>query len=269
MPVFIQYLRLRPLGLKSKAHVYSAYFKGFFIKVINPKKFTNIGQFLSKDSVVRYDGMLLYARARTEDIGLYAHSAKPYTFNWFKPSSGEIVVDCGSSVGLFTMIALKAGSVVYAFEANPLTFATLAKNIDINGFAKKAHLFNLGLSNEPGVMTLYAPRYFTASTSFEKKWAEGIGDKDYLTEFKVNMTTLDHTLAKVVKIDWLLIDVESLEYRLLVGANDTLKKTRKIIVEISHNNRDKVKGILDDQGFVEREAGSAEKSAQYYLYERV
>ncbi len=269
MSAFSQYLRLRPVGLKSKVHVYAAYLKGFVVKTIYQKKFITIGQFLSTDCLVKYDGMLFYARSRSEDLGYYAHSRKPDTFRWFKPAPGENVVDCGSSVGLFTMIGLKNGSVVYAFEANPLTFAILANNININRISKNAHIFNLGLSSELGEMTLYAPRHFTGTASFEKKWAEGIGDKDYITEFKVNVTTLDHMLANVEKIDWLLIDVESFEYRLLLGSNDTLNRTKNIIIEISNSNRENVKKLLSDHGFLAIDNGKEEGSVQYYLYKRV
>ena len=107
--------------MKSKVHVYAAFLKGFLAKKVSPKKFITIGQFLRSDCIVRYDSMLLYARSQSEDIGYYAHITKPQTFHWFKPASGETVVDCGSSVGLFTMIGLKNGSVVYAFEANRTT----------------------------------------------------------------------------------------------------------------------------------------------------
>ena len=198
-----QYLGLRPVGLKSKVHIYAAFLKGFLVKEVCPKKFRTIGQFLKSDCIVRCNSMLFYARAKSEDIGYYAHTLKPDTFRWFKPSSGETVVDCGSSVGYFTMVGLKNGSQVYAFEANPLTFAILEKNIDINGFGDNAHIFNLGLSSESGEMTLYAPKHFTGTSSFEQKWVENLGDKDNITELKVKVTTLDHMLADVKKIDWL------------------------------------------------------------------
>jgi FkbM family methyltransferase len=268
MSAFSQYLDLRPVGLKSKVHVYAAFLKGFFAKKVSPKKFITIGQFLRSDCIVRYDSMLFYARSHSEDIGYYAHTTKPDTFHWFKPASGETVVDCGSSVGLFTIIGLKNGSEVYAFEPNPSTFAILRKNIDMNGFGNNAHIFNLGLSNEPGEMTLYAPNHFTGITSFEQKWVENLADKDKITELKVKVTTPDHMLANVKKIDWLLIDVESFEYRLLLGSNNTLNKTDKIIIEISNRNREKVKKLLADHGFIETENGNEEESVQYYLYKR-
>lgn len=51
-------------------------------------------------------------------------------------------------------------------------------------------------------------------------------------------------LAKVEKIDWLLIDVKSFEYRLLLGSNYTLNKTEKIIIEIDNSNREDVQNLI-------------------------
>lgn len=263
-----QYLSLRPVGIKSKIRVYAAFFKGFMAKTIFPKNFITIGQFLSRDAVVKSDGMLFYARAHSEDLGYYAHTAKPSTFSWFQPVSGETVVDCGSSVGLFTMIGLKKGAVVYAFEANPSTFSILEKNIGLNRFEKNAHIFNLGLSSEPGEMTFYAPKHFTGTASFDKQWVENIEDKDEIAEFKVNVTTLDLILEKVERIDWLLIDVESFECRVLLGANEILDRTKRVIVEVSHNNREKVQKLFECHGFAVIDRGAWQEGVQYYLYER-
>lgn len=263
-----QYLSLKPVGIKSKIRVYAAFFKGFMAKTIYQKNFITIGQFLSKDAVVKYDGMLFYARAHSEDLVHYAHTAKPSTFSWFQPVSGEIVVDCGSSVGLFTMIGLKKGAVVYAFEANPSTFSILEKNIGLNRFEKNAHIFNLGLSNEPGEMTFYAPKHFTGSASFDKQWVENIEDKDEIAEFKVSVTTLDMILGNVERIDWLLMDVESFVWRVLLGANKILDRTKRVIIEVSHNNRERVQRLLEGHGFAVIDRGAWEERAQYYLYER-
>lgn len=264
-----QYFELKPVGLISKIHVYRAFVVGFFHKIFWRKRFVTIGQFLNRDSVVRYDGLLLKARAGSEDLGYYAHSAKPSTFRWFHPSSEDVVVDCGSSVGLFTMIALKNGAQVYAYEANPKTFEVLKENVAMNGFHKNVHIFNLGLSNQPGEMTLYAPKHFTGTASFDIKWAENMENMDDISQFMVPVKTLDDAIGSVEKIDWLLIDVESFEYNLLLGSLKTLGRTRNIIIEISHSQSKKVQELLEEHGFSVSDKGEKEESVQYFLYTKV
>lgn len=264
-----QYLSLKPVDIYSIIHVYRAFVVGFLASIFWRKHFTTIGQFLNRDSVVRYDGLLLKARARSEDLGYYAHITKPSTFRWFHPSSKDVVVDCGSSVGLFTMIALKDGAQVYAFEANTKTFEVLKENVAMNGFRNNAHIFNLGLSNQPGEMTLYAPKHFTGTASFDIKWAKNMENKDDIAQFRVPVATLDKAMDGVEKIDWLLIDVESFEYNLLLGSVKTLGRTRNIIIEISHSQSKNVQELLEEHGFSVSDTGDKEESVQYFLYTKV
>jgi FkbM family methyltransferase len=261
-----QYLSLKPVGIQSKIHVYRAFLVGFLARIFKRNHFMTIGRYLTRDAVVRYDGLLLKARAGSEDLGHYAHTAKPSTFKWFHPSPGDVVVDCGSSVGFFTMIALKNEAQVYAFEANPKTYEVLKENVAMNGFQGNAHIFNVGLSSESGEMTLYAPKNFTGVSSFNIKWAENIKDKDDIEHFMIPVTTLDEAMDGVEKIDWLLIDVESFEYNLLLGSAKVLARTRNIIIEISHSQSEKVQQILQDHGFSVSDRGEKEESVQYFLY---
>jgi len=261
-----QYLVLKPVGINSKIHVYRAFAVGFLARIFRRNRFITIGQYLKRDAVIRYDGMLLKARAGSEDLGYYAHITKPSTFKWFHPSPGDVVVDCGSSVGLFTMIALKNGAQVYAFEANPKTYGVLKENVAMNGFQGNAHIFNVGLSSESGEMTLYAPKNFTGTASFNIKWAENMEDKDGIEHFRVPVTTLDEAMDDVEKIHWLLIDVESFEYNLLLGSAKVLARTRNIIIEISHSQSEKVQQLLQDHGFSVSDRGEKEESVQYFLY---
>jgi FkbM family methyltransferase len=262
-----QYLSLKPVGIQSKIHVYRAFAVGVLARIFRRKHFVTIGQYLKRDALVKYEGLLFKARARSDDLGFYAHTVKSYTFNWFRPSAGETVVDCGSSVGLFTMIALKNGAQVYAFEANPKTFKVLQENVALNGFHKAAHLFNIGLSCEPGEMTLYAPKNFTGTSSFNIKWVWNMKkDKDDIEQFRVPVITLDEAMDGVKKIDWLLIDVESFEYNLLLGSAKTLERTRNIIIEISSFQSEKLHKLLQDHGFCVSDRGDREGSVQYFLY---
>lgn len=228
-----------------------------------------IGQFLLIDSTLKYNGLVLYARAHSEDLGCYARSAKPWTSKWFKPLRGEVVVDCGSSVGFFTLLGLANGASVYAFEANPGTFNVLKRNIDINGFEKAAHLYNVALSDTDGTVTLYVPNDFTGSASLRRDWTKCYPRGDAIAALQIPATSLDHALADLKTIDWLLIDVEGVEDALLRGALNLIKRTKRVIIEISHEKSTGVREQLIQHGFSESSRGTPEEKVQYLFFTRV
>lgn len=210
---------------------------------------------------MNYRGLVLHARPHTEDIGFYARSVKPETSKWFKPQPGEVVVDCGASVGIFTLIALNNRAIVYSFEPNPSTFSILEENIRRNGFS--AILKPVGLSNFIGNAKLFSGTESTATSPFNRQWVR----EENIVEYGVNVTTLDHELREVPHVNWLLIDGEGGELRLLEGAEKTLEKTQRIIIEISRQNeRDVLERLRQDFEVVE--VGNRDEATQYFYFER-
>jgi FkbM family methyltransferase len=265
----MNYLALSPKGARAWLTLYSAYARALVAKALRPDAFITIGQYLNRDVTLTYRGLTLYARKHSEDLGYYAHTTKPSTFQWFRPHPGDIVVDCGSSVGLFTLLALKQGSTVYAFEPNTPTFTVLQRNVQSNGLRQKAHLYNVGLADRSGEMTLYAPEHFSGTTSLRKEWSKAaLKPNDSINAIGVPITTLDEVLESEHRISWLLIDVESFEYELLLGARETLLKTERLIIEISKGNEGRVKQVIDKAGFREIARGPVEEAVQYYMYKR-
>lgn len=262
------YLELKPVGVRSAVQLYKAYMHGFAVWLVSNREFLTIGQFLSRDSLVRYNGLTLYARAHSEDLGYYARITKPWTSKWFKPLEGEIVVDCGSHVGIFAILGLRRGAQVHAFEANPATFQILKKNVELNGFREVAHLYNVALSDIDEIVTLYALNNFTGTTSLRSDWVKvpRLLGRDSVTVHQVPAMTLDHALEGLKKIDWLLIDVEGVEDLLLRGAVNVLHRTRKVIIEISIDKTTIVKRYLLEHGFSESSRGTPDGRVQYYLF---
>ncbi len=232
------------------------------MRFLKPKSFVTVGKYLGRDVMVSWEGILLYARKQSEDIGYYGRTTKADTSRWFKPERNQVVVDCGVSVGIFSLIALRNGAEVYAFEPNPETFDVLRKNVEANGYT--AHLFPLGLASKPETLTLYSPRRFTGTASFNGEWNKG---NDDIVEKEVAVTTLDDQLSGIGTIQWLLIDVESFELELLMGADQTLKKTDRMIIEVSNVDRDSVLNLVSKYGFRELDHGSLE-GVQYFFFDR-
>ena len=62
-------------------------------------------------------------------------------------SAGDVVVDIGANIGVFTLYAAKQGAQVHAYEPMPPTYAVLQQNVDAHGLGRLVHTRNIGLSD--------------------------------------------------------------------------------------------------------------------------
>jgi FkbM family methyltransferase len=60
---------------------------------------------------------------------------------------GDIVLDVGANIGVFTLFAAKQGAQVYAYEPVPPTFEVLQHNIHLHRLDSVAHSRNIGISD--------------------------------------------------------------------------------------------------------------------------
>ncbi len=135
----------------------------------------------------------------------------------------SVFVDIGANLGYYTCLALSQNTPVIAFEPQKHNLECLFQNLFTNGWEKRAEIFPLALSNEPGLLTLYGAS--GPSASLIKNWA------DYSSSYKqiVPVTTLDNVLGGRY-IDsqlFIKIDVEGAEYQVMKGALNTLDRKIK------------------------------------------
>lgn len=244
MLAFLRYLKLRPKNISDYPIFLSAFLNGILVRLFIPNKFVTIGQFLKKDIEVTSEGLVFIARKRSEDIGYYVGRTKQSTRKWFHPKKGDIVVDCGSSVGYFSIIAAKSGASVTAIEGNPETYTILERNLSLNSL--NAISYNVILSNSDGLADLYVPGSFTGTGSIVKEWPR----KDLgISTYHVKAVTLDSLTTEMERIDWLLIDVEGSENLVLRGGSRSLEITSTLIVEVWDKNDEEVTTMIKGSGF--------------------
>jgi len=264
MDGFRAYREIRGYTFKDSFFLYLCYFESALNFLLRRKNFTTVGAYLRRDILLRNrDGLLLYARAFSEDLGHYVGIAKPSTKKWFKPKAGDTVIDIGSSVGKFALFAAKLGARVFAFEANPETYAILMRNIEYNRLSNIV-AFNIALGETKCKAKLFVPVHFTGTASLRPDWETRVQKKVY----EVSMAPLDDFTENLERLDWLLIDVEGYEVEVLKGAMKTLKKTKRAIVEISYENQDTVMDLMSSEGFKLVERGTIQERNFYALFER-
>ena len=169
-------------------------------------------------------------------------------------NAGDTVVDAGANIGLWAMgAARRAGrdGAVHAFEPVPDNFEELRSNIELNALAQ-VHAVQCGLSDRKGRATIYAA---TNGNSGMASLAQSAGVDCALD---IELTTLDDycEAKKIVRVDFLKMDVEGAELAVLEGGRELLKKEPMILFEVSEQtarpfgrSTTEVKAYLSEMGF--------------------
>jgi FkbM family methyltransferase len=62
-------------------------------------------------------------------------------------SPGDVVIDAGANIGVFTLYAAKRGAQVYSYEPVAPTYAVLTQNVESHRLLDKVRTHNIGLSD--------------------------------------------------------------------------------------------------------------------------
>ena len=210
-----------------------------------------------------YDGTQFIFRFFTNDRCIIDEIFinKAYTPNpTFEIRSGDVVVDLGAHIGVFTVFAARhaRGVKVYCYEPLPENFELLKANVRLNKLGDRVKMFQLAVADKRSFSPLY------------------IGDTGLAS---LNLQSGKHVVAKVIRledvaynnnldrIDFLKVDVEGAEYDIFRNVDkDVLRSVRRIAMEChSLRNAVNLKNLLRNSGFTVsiRESGHSSLS---YIY---
>jgi precorrin-6B methylase 2 len=217
----IAYLSLRillrvALGRRRRDRIFIE--RGFDFNTFLYKVFKVLGignSMLLRIHVPKYD-YKFYCRINNREDLVFMTNHEEDIIEHFTPKEGDIVIDIGAHIGLYTIISSKrvgTNGKVVAIEAHPSNFEMLKSNIKLNQY-------NTIMSNR-------------ART--EDKFVE------------VNANTLDYLLQlnKITDVNWVKIDVEGAEFEVLKGASNVLSKSKDIALLIEVHGLDNHIPILE------------------------
>jgi FkbM family methyltransferase len=144
------------------------------------------------------------------------------------------VLDVGANTGFYSLLAGHAGATVLAFEPIPSIANILEGNLRNNGLLN-VHVFRCAVSNVSGRVRMFLPKadhgLIETGASLNPEF-----QSDHSAEIDVEVCTVDQ-VSEDHQIDLIKIDVESLEEKVLNGAQRTIARCRPIIsVEILSDN---------------------------------
>ena len=139
----------------------------------------------------------------------------------FTPKQGDIVVDIGAHIGLYTIISSKrvgTNGKVIAIEADPGNFEMLNRNIKLNQLTNVIAL-NYAVYSKETKIKLYLPSGESGFTKYNTIVSDWANNEDKFVE--VNANTLDYLLQlnqiREEEVNWIKIDVEGAEFEVLKG----------------------------------------------------
>ena len=149
----------------------------------------------------------------------------------FQPN--DIIVDVGVNIGFYTLnFAKKAyNGFVHGFEPNPKVLQYANNNISLNKF-ENIKLNNFGLGDNEATLIM-------AQLNENLGMNKIVPPDSFDTTFSIEVKVFDDYAEsqKLDKIDFIKIDVEGFEMKVLLGCEKSLKKYfPSLIIEIDYEN---------------------------------
>ena len=178
---------------------------------------------------------------------------------------GDIVIDGGSNVGFFALLAatrLQGSGSVFAFEPDPETFSLLQQNIHRNGFENTIQAERLALTGSEGTYEfsvdmeepMLSSLVFRQPNSFGKVRVEGVRLDDFLAA------------SGLERADIIKLDLEGAEPMALEGAHALLPTARMLIFEVNEPQLSQL-GI-EPVALVERTIATGKFDTVFFIDER-
>ena len=168
-----------------------------------------------------------------QEIGIYAFPGQAM-------AKGEVVLDCGAHVGVYTRLALKAGAkLVVAIEPSPGNVESLRRNFKDEIAAGRVIVYPKGVWDKEELMPFYQDPDNSAADSFVVR-----GAKDKVLAH-VPLTTIDKIVAELQldHVDLIKMDIKGATARALRGAEGTLRKSQSRVVISTEEEQDDPKEI--------------------------
>ena len=149
-------------------------------------------------------------------------------------SEKNVAIDIGAHVGIWSMRLAEQFKKVYAFEPVPKHIECWKQNMlrytDSRNYPEKTiTLETVALSNIEGTNKLNVCTINSGMSTFTPKEYTNVGEWS-----KVEVKTKPLDSYDFDKIDFIKIDVEDHEYKLLLGAKETIKKHKPVLyIEIT------------------------------------
>lgn len=213
---------------------------------------------------------------------------EPETIEWIdRMSENEILWDVGANVGLYSVYAGLKGMEVFAFEPSSLNTLLISKNIEVNNLKDNVFLFPVAVSdkNEFGYLNMSSTSLGGALNEFNESDLKTVGEGNYKLDVVFKQGMFSYSIDELIEKygfnipNYIKIDVDSIEDKIIYGADNTLKneKVKGVLLELDETEErtQKMIDFLKNRGLYLMEkrhseifTGSKFENLYNYIFER-
>ncbi|MBL8175907.1 MAG: FkbM family methyltransferase [Bryobacterales bacterium] len=154
--------------------------------------------------------------------------------------AGDVVLDCGANIGVFTRYALRRGAKqVVAIEPAPENIECLRRNFRDEIAAGKVIVYPKGVWDKDDFLELHVDPHNSAADSFlidKPSWGK---------VEKVPLTTIEKMAAELnlAKVDFIKMDIEGAETKALNGARPIIARDKPRMALSAYHNPEHPKEV--------------------------
>lgn len=173
------------------------------------------------------------------DIESLAETVEEQQRNLYEGSAavqpGDIVLDCGANIGVYTRHALDRGAkLVVAIEPAPESLACLRRNVEKEIASGRVVVYPKGVWNQDAELQISISGDWasTAASVVLDRGPKGV---------MVPLTTIDKLVAELQlpRVDFIKMDIEGAESQALEGALETVRRFRpRMSIAVEHRPSD-------------------------------
>lgn len=217
---------------------------------------TNVADRLMRNKIANVDSTR-YVLIDLESLRIISPEYEYWMWKYLKLKTGEVFLDIGAHVGKYSFMASKIvgrKGLVIAVEPHPLNFYCLIKGIQLNNL-KNVIPLNIAAWDKNQKIKLFIG---------EASGGHSLIKNSNMGYIDVEGRRLDDVLKdlNINRVDWIKIDAEGVEIKVIKGLKETIRKCRpRIIVESWRKNSPRFLKYMKTLGYV---CESFDENQTYY-----